>query len=109
MNRPPFYMHKQNISLFHHNENSNYFILLRMYNNIQYHSSCSDGVGRTVTFLCIHSQIERLKAEGVVDFLQSIKSAGLQRPGLVADDVSCYPLHLSTNVYTYNVSLLLFF
>ena len=56
---------------------------------IQYKSSFSDGVGRTGTFLCIHSQIERLKAEGVVDFLQSIKSARMQRPGLVADVVSC--------------------
>ena len=43
---------------------------------------------RTGTFLTIHSQMERLKTEGVVDFLQSIKSARLQRAGLVLDAVS---------------------
>ena len=43
---------------------------------------------RTGTFLTIHSQVERLKTEGVVDFLQSIKSARLQRTGLVLDVVS---------------------
>ncbi|CAI8039711.1 Receptor-type tyrosine-protein phosphatase alpha [Geodia barretti] len=44
---------------------------------------CSDGVSRTGTFLTIHCQLERLKTEGVVDFLQTIKSARLHRPGLV--------------------------
>ena len=49
---------------------------------------CSDGVGRTGTFICIHAQLERLKNEGVVDFFQSIKSARIQRTGLVPDVVS---------------------
>ena len=49
---------------------------------------CSDGVSRTGTFLAIHCQLERLKTEGVVDFLQAIKSARLHRPGLVNNTVS---------------------
>ena len=49
---------------------------------------CSDGVSRTGTFLTIHCQLERLKTEGVVDFLQAIKSARLHRPGLVNNTVS---------------------
>ncbi len=49
---------------------------------------CSDGVGRSGTFICIHAQLERLKTEGVVDFFQSIKLARIQRPGLVPDVVS---------------------
>ena len=43
----------------------------------------SDGVGRTGTFICLHSQLERLKTEGVVDFFQAIKSARIQRAGLI--------------------------
>ena len=49
---------------------------------------CSDGISRTGTFLTIHCQVERLKTEGVVDFLQAIKSARLQRPGIVSNTVS---------------------
>ena len=48
---------------------------------------CSDGVSRTGTFLTIHCQVERLKTEGVVNFLQAIKSARLQRPGIVSTTV----------------------
>ena len=51
-------------------------------------SLLSDGVGRTGTFICIHSQLERLKTEGVVDIFQSIKSARIQRAGLVPEAVS---------------------
>ena len=39
------------------------------------------------TFNCIHSQLERLKTEGVVDFFQAAKSARIQRAGLIPDDV----------------------
>jgi protein tyrosine phosphatase len=46
---------------------------------------CNDGVGRTGTFICLHSQLERLKTEGVVDFFQAVKSARIQRAGLVPD------------------------
>ena len=63
--------------------------------------SLSDGVGRTGTFICIHAQLERLKTEGVVDFFQSIKSARIQRVGLVSDIVS--PL---CSMYVYVMQLL---
>ena len=49
---------------------------------------CSDGVGRTGTFICIHSQLERLNTEGVVDFFQAAKSARIQRAGLIPDNVA---------------------
>ena len=52
-----------------------------------------DGVSRTGTFLTIHCQLERLKTEGVVDFLQAIKSARLHRPGLVNNTVSLVNLY----------------
>ena len=52
----------------------------------------SDGVGRTGTFICLHSQLERLKTEGVVDFFQAVKSARIQRAGLVPDAVCLYLL-----------------
>ena len=52
------------------------------------HSWISDGVGQTGTFICIHAQLERLKTEGVVDIFQFIKSARIQRAGLVSDIVS---------------------
>ena len=48
---------------------------------------CRDGVSHTGTFLTIHCQVERLKTEGVVDFLQAIKSARLQRPGIFNNTV----------------------
>ena len=54
-------------------------------------SFLSDGVGRTGTFICLHSQLERLKTEGVVDFFQAVKSARIQRAGLVSDAVSPSP------------------
>ena len=52
--------------------------------------SPSDGVVRSGTFLCIHSQLERLKTEGVVDVFQAIKSARIQRPGVIPNTVRCY-------------------
>ena len=59
---------------------------------------CSDGVSRTGTFLTIHCQVERLKTEGVVDFLQAIKSARLQRSGIVSNTVSQILLHFSISL-----------
>ena len=50
----------------------------------------SDGVGRTGTFIRIHSQLEQLKTEGVVDIFQSIKSARIHRAGLVQSVVWVY-------------------
>ena len=48
----------------------------------------SDGVVRSGTFLVIHSQLERLKTEGVVDVFQAIKSARIHRPGVIPNTVS---------------------
>ena len=48
----------------------------------------SDGVVRSGTFVCIHSQLERLKTEGVVDVFQAIKSARIHRPGIISNTVS---------------------
>ena len=53
-------------------------------------SFCSDGIGRTGAFICLHAQIERLKTEGVIDCFQFIKSARLNRPGLVQSVVSSW-------------------
>ena len=47
----------------------------------------SDGVVRSGTFLIIHSQLERLKTEGVVDVFQAIKSARIHRPGIIPNIV----------------------
>ena len=49
---------------------------------------CSDGISKTGTFICIYSQLERLKAEGVVDVFQSIKASRLQRSLMVTNTVS---------------------
>ena len=58
-------------------------------------SPLSDGVGRTGTFICLHSQLERLKTEGVVDFFQAVKSARIQRAGLLPDAV-CHEHYLTS-------------
>ena len=47
----------------------------------------SDGVVRSGTFLVIHSQLERLKTEGVVDVFQAIKSARMHRSGVIPNTV----------------------
>ena len=57
----------------------------------------SDGVGRTGTFICLHFQLERLKTESVVDFLQAVKASRIQRPGLVPDAVCSALSSLSIN------------
>ena len=50
--------------------------------------SFSDGVGRSGAFLCIHSQLERLKTEGEVDVFKYLKSARTKRIGLVSEMVT---------------------
>ena len=60
---------------------------------------CSDGVGRSGTFICIHSQLERLKTEGVVDFFQAIKSARIQRAGIVPKVVGCISVFRMSYMY----------
>ena len=49
--------------------------------------SCSDGMGRTGTFLCIHAQLERVKSEGLVDFFQFVKSSRIHRPSIISEKV----------------------
>ena len=48
---------------------------------------CSDGVGRTGAFIATHAEMERMKAETVVDLFQFIKASRLQRAGLVSNKV----------------------
>ncbi len=50
--------------------------------------TCSDGVGRSGTFITLHAQLERMKSEAVVDIFQFIKSVRFQRAGLVVNEVS---------------------
>ena len=59
-------------------------------------------MGRTGTFICIHSQLERLKTEGVVDFFQAAKSARIQRPGLVPDTVGLFFFPFFLKVISYS-------
>ena len=69
----------------------------------------SDGIVRSGTFVCVHSQLERLKTEGVVDVFQTIKSARIHRPGIIPNTVghSIYNFLFSTTQYTLTVFLLL--
>ena len=53
-------------------------------------STCSDGLGRTGTFIAIWSLIEQLKAEGQIDMVSTIKSIRTQRPGAVPHMVRAY-------------------
>ena len=48
---------------------------------------CSDGVGRTGAFIATHAEMERMKAETVVDLFQFVKAIRLQRAGLVSNVV----------------------
>ena len=50
-----------------------------------YFPSNSDGVGRSGAFLCIHSQLERLKTEGEVDVFKYLKTARTRRIGLLSE------------------------
>ncbi|KAL5487215.1 hypothetical protein EMCRGX_G019791 [Ephydatia muelleri] len=44
---------------------------------------CNDGVGRTGAFICIHSELEQRKMEGVADIFERVKLCRIARPGLV--------------------------
>uniref|UniRef100_A0A1X7UYG7 protein-tyrosine-phosphatase n=1 Tax=Amphimedon queenslandica TaxID=400682 RepID=A0A1X7UYG7_AMPQE len=48
---------------------------------------CSDGIGRTGSFMCMYSVLERIKIESVADVFQYIKGARFNRPGLVQNVV----------------------
>ena len=52
-----------------------------------YVCAVSDGVGRTGAFISTHAEMERMKAETVVDLFQFIKGIRVQRPGMVANKV----------------------
>jgi len=39
----------------------------------------------TDTFLCIHTQLEWVKSEGLVNFFQFVKSSRIRRPSLVSE------------------------
>lgn len=49
-----------------------------------YTSACySAGAGRTGTFCALSTVLERVKAEGILDVFQTVKSLRLQRPHMV--------------------------
>ena len=82
-----------------------------LYMHIHTHTYFSDGIDCTGAFICIHAQLEHLKTEGVVNFFQFIKSARIQRAGLVPDvvsqikrsrvnkDLRCYLQFCSISIY----------
>ena len=47
----------------------------------------SNGIGRSGAFICMHSQMERMKAEAMVNIFQFIKAVRIQRAGLVTTEV----------------------
>ena len=47
----------------------------------------SNGVGRTGAFISTHAEMERMKAETVVDLFQFIKGMRTQRAGMVSNKV----------------------
>ena len=53
------------------------------------HLSCSAGVGRTGTFICIDSVLEQVKTEGVVDIAGTIIKMRHQRMKMVQTPVGC--------------------
>ena len=65
---------------------------------------CSDGCGRTGSFIAMCLLIDRLKTEGVVDIFQTVRGLRLQRPGMVDSLVRSDYVQL---LYTCNISLLL--
>lgn len=51
-------------------------------------SFLSDGIDRTGAFICLYSQLERIKVEGVADVFQFVKASRFHRPELVKNVVS---------------------
>lgn len=49
----------------------------------------SAGAGRTGTFCALSTVLERVKAEGILDVFQTVKSLRLQRPHMVQTLVCC--------------------
>ena len=63
------------------------------------------GAGRTGTFGALSTVLERVKAEGILDVFQTVKSLRLQRPHMVQTLV-CYPAYLSMPPHTIHSSSL---
>ncbi len=67
---------------------------------------CSAGAGRTGTFIALSNILERVKAEGLLDVFQTVKSLRMQRPHMVQTVVSAnlHPLHIhnSSNIHLSN-------
>lgn len=55
----------------------------------------SAGAGRTGTFCALSTVLERVKAEGILDVFQTVKSLRLQRPHMVQTLVSSHIQRLS--------------
>jgi len=51
--------------------------------------TCSDGCGRTGSFIAIYYTLERVKAEQTVDIFQAIKNSRIRRTALVSNVVGC--------------------
>ena len=51
--------------------------------NLTFAFPCSDGVGRSGVFVCLHSEMDRLRTEHEVDMFRCLKKARTQRCGLV--------------------------
>ena len=65
--------------------------------------ACSDGCGRTGSFIAIYYTLERVKAEQTVDIFQAIKNSRIRRTSLVSNVVSntvSVPSHF-LNFYTW--------
>ena len=58
-------------------------------------------MGRTGAFISTHAEMERMKAETVVDLFQFIKAARTQRKGLVSNKVHYSYTTLSDNLVSH--------
>lgn len=58
----------------------------------------SAGAGRTGTFIALSNILERVKAEGLLDVFQTVKSLRTQRPHMVQTVVRSYGF---TNILQY--------
>lgn len=65
-----------------------YFFIL----NVSVLLCCSAGAGRTGTFIALSNILERVKAEGLLDVFQTVKSLRMQRPHMVQTVVSSLPV-----------------
>lgn len=73
-----------------------------------FHYDISAGAGRTGTFIALSNILERVKAEGLLDVFQTVKSLRTQRPHMVQTVVrmlntihNSYRSHGFTNILQY--------